>query len=301
MVLPVAYDFINAYNSQLSPSTVHCSNTALSFFFRRYLWQKAFSVYKWTAPEWWNMDYFRYVLYNMGYVAVVNVRPFGVIPQAVTLRGYNVFYAPTHAILVNPRISGIREPEIGTQCEIIKLQPDYKGIGDMIFYYADMMALAAEAASMNTQNSKLSYVVGAKSKTMAEAIKKIYDQVQEGNGLVVYDPKQRDDVDGPLFETFTQNLNENFIAEDLISYLRRLENEFCTRIGLPNTNTEKKARLNVDEVNVNNTETKAWAADVLERLQEGCTRVNNMFDIGLSVDWRFEDDAGSDTFNSGAV
>lgn len=300
MVLPVSYDFINAYNSQLSPSTVHCSNTELSFFFRRYLWQKAFSVYKWTAPEWWNMDYFRYVLYNCGYIAVVNVRPFGVIPQAVTLRGYNVFYAPTHAILVNPRISGIREPEIGKECEIIKLQPDYRGIADMIFYYADMMALAAEAAAMNTQNSKLSYVVGAKSKTMAEAIKKIYDQVQEGNGLAVYDPKQRDDMDGPLFETFTQNLKENFIAEDLISYLRRLDNEFCTRIGLPNTNTEKKARMNVDEVNANNVETEAWAANVLELLQDGCKKVNDMFDVGISVDWRF-DHAGSNTLDSGLV
>lgn len=300
-MLPVSYDFINSYNAQISPSTVHCNNNALASYFRRYLWEKAFSVYKWNAPDWWNMDYFRYVLYNLGFIAVINTDAFGVIPQAATLRGYNVFYAPTHAIIVNPRINGIKEPQIGTECEIIKLQPDYRGIGDMIFYYADMLALAGEAAGMNVQNSKLSYVVGAKSKTMAEAIKKIYDMIQEGNGLAVYDPKQREDVDGALFETFTQNLRENFIAEDIVSYMRRLENEFCTRIGLPNTNTEKKARLNIDEVNVNNIETKAWAADTLELLQDGCRKVNNMFDVGLSVDWRFKDDAGSDTLDIGPI
>ena len=135
---------------------------------------------------------------------------------------------------------------------------------------------------------------------MAEAIKKIYDQVQEGNGLAVYDPKQNGDMEGPLFETFTQNLKENFIAEDIASYLRRLDNEFCTRIGLPNTNTEKKARLNVDEVNANNVETEAWASNVLELLQNGCKKVNDMFGIELSVDWRF-DNAGSNTINSGLV
>ena len=301
MDLPVSYDYINAYTSQLSPSTVHCHNNALSFYFRRYLWQKAFSVYKWTAPEWWNMDYFRYVLYNLGYIAVINTNLFGVIPQACTLRGYNVFYAPTNAIIINPKLRGYREPVIGEQCEIIKLQPDYRGIGDMVFYYGDMLALAAEAAGMNVQNSKLAYVVGAKSKTMAEAIKKIYDMVQEGNGVAVYDPKQREDSEEDLFQTFTQNLSQNFIANDIASFMRQLENEFCTKIGLPNTNTEKKERLNIDEVNANNVETESWAADVLDLLKDGCKRVNDMFDINLSVDWRYKPDAGRDTFDFGPV
>ena len=58
--------------------------------------------------------------------------------------------------------------------------------------------------------------------------------------------------------------------------------------------------MNVDEVNANNVETEAWAANVLELLQDGCKKVNDMFDVGISVDWRF-DHAGSNTFDSGLV
>ena len=37
---PYFYDYINAETSQVTPSTIHVRNTALSAFFRRYLFQK---------------------------------------------------------------------------------------------------------------------------------------------------------------------------------------------------------------------------------------------------------------------
>ena len=43
MELPVYYDYQNAYNSRISPSTVHVKNTGLQWFFRRYLLQKIMS------------------------------------------------------------------------------------------------------------------------------------------------------------------------------------------------------------------------------------------------------------------
>ena len=60
--IPASYDYINASNAAVSPSTVHCRNTALSQYFRRYLLQKAMSLYKWKLPEHWSKNYFVYVL-----------------------------------------------------------------------------------------------------------------------------------------------------------------------------------------------------------------------------------------------
>ena len=54
--IPVLYDQKNIYNSQVSPSTVHASNTTLSWFFYRYLMQKIFSVYDFQLPDEWDMD-----------------------------------------------------------------------------------------------------------------------------------------------------------------------------------------------------------------------------------------------------
>lgn len=88
---PYMYDYVNAEVSQHSPSTVHTKNTELQRFFARYLLQKAMSVFKWDLPETWDRDYFLYVLYGIGYIAVINTDRYGVIPQQCGLEGYNIF------------------------------------------------------------------------------------------------------------------------------------------------------------------------------------------------------------------
>lgn len=284
--LPIYYNYINAANSQISPSTVHVRNSALAMYFQRYLLQRAMSVFKWTAPDYWNMDYFKYILYCWGYIAIVNTSEFGVIPQQCSLGGYNVFYAPTYAIIANPKLKGILQPTIDKQCTIIKLQPDYGGILDMVYYYADQLALCGEAVAMNIQNSKLGYVVGARSKVIAEAIKKAFDMIMQGEPLAVYDKELAGD-DTPLFDTFCQNLAQNFIAPDISETMRRIENEFCTRIGINNTNTDKAERMVVDEVNANNEEVRTLADMWLESLKESCRKTRELFLLDdFDVEWR---------------
>lgn len=299
--LPIYYNYINAANSQISPSTVHVRNSALAMYYRRYLLQRAMSVFKWESPDNWNMDYFKYILYCWGYIAIINTDKFGVIPQQCSLGGYNVFYAPTYALIANPKLSGILQPQIDTQCAIIKLQPDYGGILDMVYYYADQLALYGEAAAMNVQNSKLGYVVGARSKGIAEAIKKAFDMIMQGEPLAVYDKNADPDSNG-LFETFAQNLQQNFIAPDILEAMRRVENEFCTRIGINNTNTDKKSRMLVDEVNANNEEVRSLADLWLETLQDGCAKARELFQLDtFNVDWRYKDEQGSNTVDPGTV
>lgn len=303
MSAPYNYDFINAYNGMIDPSTVHCKNTNLVWFFKRYLLQRAFSVFKWTLPKTWNLDYFRYVLYNMGYIVVVNTDSFGVIPMIAGLRGYNVFYQPTHAIITNPLINGILEPEIDSQCTLIKLTPDFAGITDLVTYYANLMGVAGEAAGMNLINSKLAYMAAAKSKAMAEAIKKLFDTVQAGNPFVVYDNNYKDADNNPLLELVTQNLKENFIAPDIMLSIRKLENEFDSKIGLANVNSEKKERLISDEVQANRDETYSLAEIWFESLKDGINKTKEMFgnDVAdFKIEWRFPHNE-RDTLNPGTL
>ena len=297
---PYNYEQINLYNGSYEPSTVHCTNNRLTFYFRRYLLQKVYSVFKWDLPETWNKDYFRYVLYMAGYITIVNTDAFGVIPQMSGLRGYNVFYAPTHAIITNPLINGILEPEIDTQCTVIKLTPDYMGIGDMVSYYADLMALCGEAAGMNVINSKLAYIVAAKNKAMAESMKKMYDQIQAGNPLVVYDAKYSPEDQKQIIEFYSQDLRSNFIAPDILLTLKKIENDFACKIGLQNVNSEKKERLTNEEVQANREETYSLPEVWMENLKDGCRKAEKMFGIKMSVDWRFDHDA-SNIVNPGTV
>ena len=284
---PYYYNYINAETSQVTPSTVHVKDSGLCRYFTKYLLQKAMSVFEWDLPATWNKDYFLYVLYCWGYVAVVNTDKFGVIPQGCGLKGYDVFYAPTHAVIANPLLSGILEPRIGTQCELLKLQPDFSGILDLVGHYAEQMALASQSVSVNLLNSKLSYVFTAKTKALAESLKKMYDQIASGEPAVVIDSRIKNAADGEeTWKAFEQNVGGNYIVTDLLADLRKIEAMFDTEIGIPNANTDKRERLIQDEVNANNIETYSKCALWLENLQDACKRVNDMFGLSISVRWR---------------
>ena len=284
---PYYYNYINAATSQVTPSTVHVKDSGLCRYFTKYLLQKAMSVFEWDLPETWNKDYFLYVLYCWGYVAVVNTDKFGLIPQGCGLKGYDVFYAPTHAVIANPLLSGILEPRIGTQCELLKLQPDFSGILDLVGHYAEQMALASQSVSVNLLNSKLSYVFTAKTKALAESLKKMYDQIASGEPAVVIDSRIKNAADGEeTWKSFEQNVGGNYIVTNLLADLRKIETMFDTEIGIPNANTDKRERLIQDEVNANNIETYSKCALWLENLQDACKRVNDMFGLTISVRWR---------------
>lgn len=284
---PYYYNYINAETSLVTPSTVHVKDSGLCRYFTKYLLQKAMSVFEWDLPETWNKDYFLYVLYCWGYVAVVNTDKFGVIPQGCGLKGYDVFYAPTHAVIANPLLSGIIEPRIGTQCELLKLQPDFSGILDLVGHYAEQMALASQSVSVNLLNSKLSYVFTAKTKALAESLKKMYDQIASGEPAVVIDSRLKNAADGEeTWKAFEQNVGGNYIVTNLLADLRKIEAMFDTEIGIPNANTDKRERLIQDEVNANNIETYSKCAMWLENLQDACKRVNDMFGLSIAVRWR---------------
>ena len=288
--IPALYDYINTYNQGFSPSTVHVKNSALQNFFRKYLFQTATSVFKWKLPESFNRDYFLSVLYAWGFIGVVYTDKFGPICQAGALYGYDVYRQPTHIIISNPLLKGILQPRIGTECTVFKLQPDWGGIMDLVGYYADMMALASESASINFLNSHVANVFPAKNKRTAESYKKLYDSVAGGEPAVVIDSTLFKEDGSIAWEVFQQNLKENYIASDLLTDLLKIKNMFCTEIGIPNANTEKRERLVTDEVNANNIETKTRCELWLESLKKSAAATNTMFGTDITVDWRNKPD-----------
>ena len=292
--IPAFYNYVNSYNSSFQPSTEHATETELSLFFQRYLLQDAISVFKWNMPKTWSKEYFLYTLYTYGFVAIVNTDKYGVIPQMCGLRGYDVFYRPTNAIISNPLLTGILEPRIGTQCALIKLQPDYGGVMDLVTKYADLMAMTMQTAGCNIQASKLAYVFTAENKAGAESFKKMFDAIASGNAMVVQDAKLKRSDGSNAWEMFTNNLRNNYVAGDMLVDLQKWRNMFCTEIGIPNANTEKKERMLSDEINANNQETYTKADLWLEKLKEGCEQAEKMFQgLKLSVDWRFNNECNA--------
>ena len=283
------YDFLNVYNGSRSPGTIHAANTELGAYFRRYLFQKAVSVFDIQCPETWSKDYFWYVLYGAGYIGVLEVPGMGVIPQYCTIKGYNVYYQPKGFIVANAAIKNGQtlEKSIGIDGVLMKLTPDYTGICDLIGYYADLMAVSAEGMGVNILNSKLAYIFGVKNQAAADSFKKMVDKINAGDPAVFVDKNLLDADGNPTWVEYAQDLRNNFIAPDLLQTMNQIERMFESEIGIPNNGgIEKKERLISDEVNANNVSTYSKAALWLENLQTSCDEVNRMFGLNVSIDWR---------------
>ena len=282
-----SYDFINLYNSSIKPSTYHTGENATSWYFKRYLLQKIISVFEFkNIPEHWSKDYFLYILFINGFISVIETDKFGVIPQMCSLYGYDVFYRPTHVIISNPLLTGILQPRIDAQCTVIKMQPDYGSCWDIVSYYADLLAMCTGTIAANLANSKLAYVFACEDKTVAESFKKMYDKISEGNPAVFADRKLFSEDGSPMWDTFQNNLKNNYLVKDILQDMTKIDARFCTEIGIPNVNMAKESGVTANEVEANNDDTRSKASLWLETIRDGINRTNDMFGLDISVDWR---------------
>ena len=276
----IPYGMENLYNASRHPSALHSEESGLARYFQRYLIQKIISVFEFDGiPDTWAKDYFFYSLFVWGYVAIIETDKWGVIPQWCTLKGRDVFYRPTEAVISNPLIKGLKTPKIGSECALVKMQPDYGGAWDIVTYYADMLTLSSQTAAINLINSKLSYVFTAQNKQTAESLKKLYDKIASGEPAAIVDKNLFSDDGRPLWEAFNQNLKQNYIAGEIME-----------EIGIPNVNIAKESGVGDSEIQANNYDTKSKAALWLETIREGLEQANELFGTNLSVKFRWENE-----------
>ena len=282
------YYLTNMMDSTPSPATVHCKDTNLVRFYMKYLLQKVMSVFEWTLPDTWDPDYFQYTLATQGCIAVFNTDKFGVICQLARLGGYDIFYRPTYATISNPVLGSI-ERKLRVDCSIIKFEPDYTSPLDICMYYADLMAITAQAAAANLFNSKLAYVFACQDRAAAESFKKAMDQINQGNPAVFVDKSLFKDDGDPSWFTFSQDINSTYITDKILADLRKIETMFDTEIGIPNANTDKRERLITSEVESNTTEVLSKSELWLATMQRGVDECNAMFPgLNLAVRRRFD-------------
>ena len=313
--VPFSYETLNAVSSSIPQSFIHIHNTGVSRFFKRYLLQDALSIFKWTLPENWDADYFRYILLGYGHCVVFKTDLYGIIPQYGQLSGYNVFYRPTRAIVANPLIKS-RELTINVDCTLIKLCPDYGSLIDLVDYYGDLMALTYESLSVNILNSRLAYLIGVSNKSEAETFKAVYDEIASGKPAVFWrgkdiakESKNAIGKTADEWQTLIQNIKNTYVANDLLESLNAIRDEYLTHIGIPNLSERKKERVNIVDSERNNCETAAKISLWLDELRDSIDRTTEMFPElsgKLSVSLRFPIDKGgaedaSQTINNRTV
>lgn len=288
--IPAAYDIINLYNSSINPSSIHTKNTGLFNYYASYLFKKILSVVDFeNLPETWDANYFKYVLFGQGFVCVFKHDDYGVIPQNCSLADtYTIFYQPKYCIVANPVLKGSLQLEIGRDCELVKLQPDYRSVLDIVGYYADLLAVASETAAVNLLNSKVSFIFFAKNKAIAETYKKMYDELSSGRPFAVIDKELINEDGTHDWDFFAQNVGQNYIVDSILDNMKTIEDQFNTKVGIPNANTQKRERLISSEVEANDVDTRSLIDVWLDSLRNDLSRVNDHYGLQIGVKYRYD-------------
>lgn len=257
--IPLNYEQINCIDGHYIPSQIKDHNNAAFKLWQRALFQRACSTIDIKLPKIWmnHLDLMYYCLFGIGFVGMGELKDIGKWFNPGTLSGYNFYYEPTKFILDNPALDPDNKQEFkinqpDKQVEILKLTPDYRGIWDVITYYAEKLACIDVAINTAIINTKFAYVVGAKNKAAAAVLKKMFDKVNSGQPAVFFDSKLANDGTDqaePWQALFRDNLKQSYIITDLLQDFQTIINDFDTEVGIPTLPYQKKERLVVDEAN----------------------------------------------------
>lgn len=297
MYTPLNYDKLNAIAGHYSPALVKSYNNAQFNYWERALYQRIASIIEIDnfPPDWEGpiKDFFTYCLLRFGYVGIFKTPEFGLAFQPGTLYGFNFYYQPTEFIVANPKLN--RRFTIGEECEILKLSPDWMGVFDIIVYFAEKLAALDGAISQSIINSRFAYLVAAKNKAAAETMKLIFDKINSGEPLAVFDksmilPDDPSSQNEAPFQFLERTMTDkSYLTTQQLQDLQTILNNFDAEIGIPSVPYQKKERLVTDEANMRQADSTARATTWINTLNSSAELVNDMFGLELKFRLRFDD------------
>lgn len=307
--LPFNYQQINIAAGTYKPSAVKAYNNQTFCLWYRALYQRACSTLIIETPEAWKRHkaLLYWCLFHYGYVGMGKNNELGAWFNPGSLFGYNFYYEPVKFLLANPymKITSKTEYDIGTDCEILKLTPDYFGISDVIGYYAEKLASLDVAINTAIINTKFAYIIGAKNKAAAEVMKKLFDKVNSGQPAVFFDAKLAQDPttkEEPWQALIRDNLKQSYIITDLLRDFSTVINDFDAEVGIPTIPYQKKERMVTSEAESRQIDATSRSIIWYEVLKDSMDICNDFmqFDDGeLSVELRYKPDEGGVTDGNG--
>lgn len=280
-----AQNMISEWNMQ--PSEVKGRYNNATQYYKRYLYNKVYSTLKFGIPENWDLNYFRYLLFHWGSMAVIYTNEFGWVDQPYSVEKININYNPEIIQVYNQFIKERKTGIVGVNCGIVKIFDDYFGIDDLVTHYAEKLASVDRAVDVNLMNSNVTVLLKANDKKEADTLKTAYAEATTGKPFVAINKSLVDDGE---IATFFPGVATNYIADKLLQTRRGIVNEFLTEIGIRNANYDKKERLNSQEVSENNDETSAIISIIFDNIQQSFERINKISGLNLTVELNYNYD-----------
>lgn len=284
--IPLNYEQINVLQGSFFPNSVKPYNTITFRFWERALFQRACSTLIIDMPEIWqpNKALLYFCLFARGFVGCGELPEIGKWFNPGTLSGFDFYYRPKKFILTNPyygRTGISKEMEIGEECEVINLTPDYMGIWDIITFYAEKLSTIDVAINSAIINSKVAFAFGAKNKAAAEVLKTIFDRISRGEPAVFFDKKLANDgmdKEEP-WQAWFRNVKESYVVTDLLRDFQTVLNNFDCEIGIPTIPYEKKERMVTDEARSRQIDSTSRSVIWYDTLRDSFDRANTFLKL----------------------
>ena len=274
---------IDYFNMQ--PSEVKGKANNSTEYYKRMLYTKLYSTLEFSLPSDWDLNHFRFWLFHYGSIAVIYTKEYGWVAQPYSIEELNIYYNPKVICVYNQFIKEVKRGVIGVNAGIIKVMDDYYGLDDIVTRYAEMLAQCDRSVNVNLMNSNVTAFFQAESKKQADEIKEAYEKATSGAPFVAVN---KDVMDGRTLEPMLPGVAANFIADKLLSVRRGIINAFLTEIGIKNANYEKRERLNSQEVEENNDETRAVISVIYDNIKSSMDKINEFSGLGLNVRMRYD-------------
>ena len=292
--MPLNYEQINNIEGHLQPSMLKYCNSVTYAYWQRSLFQRAISTIDFkNLPETWEAsvrDFFYWCIFSYGHVGVFNTDEFGISFQPGAFYGFDFYYQPTEYIIANPKLQ--KRFKIHEDCEIIKLTPDYRGIWDIISYYAMLLSALDSGINMSIVNNKFAYLMGAKNKAAAESLKKIFDKIAAGEPAVVFDssllPQDPQSKEEPWSFLERSNLKQSYLTTDQLMDRSTLLSGFDAEIGIRSLPYNKKERLVTAEAESREQDSTARLMVWKATLDSSLELVNKMFGLDIKAELTYE-------------
>lgn len=228
-----------------------------------------------NIPNTWDVDYLKDNLFKCGYMGIVSHNGFTYCLRC-GYSGLNVYEKPTDIIIANP-VLGSFENKIGIDGTLLYFNynfGNYQSIDSFIRSYAVKLSQCDCSINTTLMNSRVSMIFNCKNESERQSAIKIYSDVTHGKPAVFLNNNGLSEIQNPVL---FNNVKNTYVGNEMLLTKKEIMNEFLTRIGINNANTNKRERINIDEVNANNEEVRTLINDYIDT-------INNCFDEARKID-----------------